>query len=124
VNCNPRPLQRNEDLLYIDEERSSVEQMISSRLGDNCQDLEKFTRAVRACVHLVRTRMDERAIISYRDIGRVCPIFNHVKVTIDQCSVKEKVRSPERALKEFRMCSMVSLMICFCLRLPGTSGLL
>jgi hypothetical protein len=109
VNCNPQALTEHEDFLYPEEERLSVTEMIASRLdamwsGDF---LDCFTNAVHECVRFIRERMQERAVISYRDIDRVCPIFNRIASHCDDMNLQST----------FQVCAAVSLMICFCLRL-------
>jgi hypothetical protein len=117
VNCNPRRLTGEEWELYPLEEEKSVARMIGSLKTLDQGYLNALTEAVHQCVRFTRNETKERAVISYRDISRVCPIFNHVAQTLNQLANTDETSSPNRTRSVFLTSSVVSLMMCFCLRL-------
>lgn len=117
VDCNPRCLTDNEEPLYPDEEKRIVESMIINSFRDKFPaESGQISEAVRwlvdmvhKCVSFIRKIMDERAVISYRDIERVIALSHYLFSAVKD---KDVVRC---ACTSFA----ITIVVLFCLRLPA-----
>ncbi len=110
IECDPLRVIKDELDNYPDEEKMVVKTMIERGLRDNLGDtgVEHMIALVHVCIPYIRNVMQERAVVSYRDVERLVGIGKEV-FSILRSNTAQKSE----------ICIIVTIMVLFCLRLPS-----